>query len=809
MSSLWQDLRYGLRMLAKNRGFTLVAVVALGLGIGANTAVFSSINSMLLRPFAARDLGHLYMLWETVPQQNQNHISVAPANFLDWKEQAREFRDLAAFHGWDANLTMDGVADRVEGFRVTDRFFSILGINPQLGRSIGAGDFQPGRESVVVLSYGFWQRHLGARPDVLGQTLQLNGEKFTVIGVMPSDFDFPIGAEAWSPLVFTPAQRNDRAGHFLRVMGLLNPQSSVSQAQTELGGISQRLAKEYPATNAGHNVQVMGAVEDLTMGSRQFLAVLMGAAIFVLLLACANVANLQLARATVRRKEMALRRALGARPGRIAAQVLVESVLIALLGGVAGLLFASWGVPALRQSVPPFIVQHVAGLKHFTIDFRVFVFTVLIAAVAGIVAGLAPAIGTSRLNFNEALKEGVRGGGASHAHSRMRGLLVVTEVALAFILLAGAGVMVVGFRHLLNAYPGFDRNHVLTFRVSLSESDYRDPGQMRGFYDRALQRLRTLPGVNSAALVTSVPSSWSWNYTEYRGDNQPPPAPGELRTAVSQVVSPEFFSTLRIPLRAGRLLTAQDGPSAPPIALVSESLSRRVWPEGDAVGRRIHLGGPESKEPWRTVVGVVGDVKQYAFDKDPQPTVYVPFVQAPQGSSSFALRTAGDPLDLAAAARREVLSVDPNEPAYDLRTLANVVSDSVSGVEASANMMVVFGIMALLLAAAGIFALMSYSVSQRTHEIGVRVALGARPANVFRLVVGHAVKLTVIGLAIGIPCSLALTHAMTSLLFGVVQINLLILLGFAAALGMVAALAAYIPARRATNVDPVTALRYE
>jgi putative ABC transport system permease protein len=809
MRTLWQDLRYGLRMLAKRPGFTAVAVLTLGLGIGANTAIFSSINSMLLRPIAARNLGRLYLLWETAPRQNQDHISASPANFLDWSEQARDFQELAALHGWDVNLSTTGVAERVEGYRVTAGFFSIFGIPARLGRSIGAGDFQPGHESVVVLSNGFWQRHLAGDRGVIGKTLLMNGQKFTVIGVMPDEFDYPVGAEAWAPLVFSPAERADRAGHYLQVLGLLKPHTPVSQAQAELSGIASRLAREYPEANSGHGVRVVGLVEDLTNGSRQFLTVLMGAAIFVLLLACANVANLQLARATARSKEIAVRRALGAKSRRIAGQLLVESVLLALLGGLAGLVLASWGVPALRQSIPAFIVQHIAGLKHFTVDFRVFGFTLFIAAAAGIVAGLAPAWEASRGDFNDALKEGARGGTSSSAHSRLRGLLVVAEVALAFILLVGAGLMVEGFRNLLRAYPGFERNHVLTFRVSLSELNYRDPGRVRGFYDRVLRNLQALPGVESAAVVTSLPSSWSWNQTEYQGETQPPAAPGELRTAVSQIISPDFFTTLRVPLLTGRLLTAQDGPGAPPVAVLSETLARRIWPDRNAVGSRIRLGGPGSREPWRTIVGVVRDIRQSSFDKSPHPTVYVPFAQMPQASSSFVVRTAGNPVDLAAAARKEVLSVDPNEPPYDLRTMAQLISDDLSGVESSANMMIVFGVIALLLAAAGIFALMAYSVSRRTHEIGVRLALGARPADIFRLVVGRALKLAVIGLLVGIPCSLALTGVLSSFLFGVVRIDLVVLIGLALLLGLVAALAAYVPARRATKVDPMVALRYE
>lgn len=808
LEDLLHDLRYGLRMLAKHPGFTVVAVLTLGLGIGANTTIFSAVNAMLLRPFAFKDLGRAVVVWETAPAHDINRVSAAPANFRDWADEARSFEHLAALHGWDVNLISGGVAERIEGYQVTAGFFPLAGINPALGRTLAAGDFHPGGDTVVVLGHGFWQRHLGADPVIVGKNLLLNGDKYTVVGVMPEDFDFPVGAEAWAPLDFSTAERADRSNHFLQVLGSLKPGVSVEQAQADLVTIAARLSRDYPQTNAGHSVRLEGLVESLTQGSRQFVGVLMGAAVFVLLLACANVANLHLARATARQKEIAVRRAMGATRRRIVAQLLVESILVAALGGLAGLLLADWGIAVLRRTIPPFIVQHIAGLKHEEVDRTVLSFTSLVALLAGILAGVAPAFEASRSELNEALKEGVRGGGSGPGRSRLRGVLVVSEVALALVLLVGAGLMVKGFRQMMAADPGFDRGHVLTFRVSLPAANYQDKSRVRGFYSSVLDRLKSLPGVESAAAVTSLPSGWSWDQTEYRGEGQPEGAPGELRLAASQSATPDFFRVLRIPLLDGRLLAPADASEAAPVAVISQKLARRIWPGQEAVGKRIRLGRPGSSEPWRNVVGVVGDIKQSSFDSAPQATVYVPFDQVPAASASFALRTAGDPLSLAGPVRAQVLSVDPDEPPYDMRTLEQRISDNLSGVESSARMMFGFGAVALALAAAGIFALMAFSVSQRTHEIGVRLALGARPEDIAGLVVGKAMKLAALGLAIGIPLALVLTRAVSSLLFGMIGTNAL-LAGFAALLALTAALAAYVPARRATKVDPMAALRCE
>ena len=786
-----------------------MAVITLALGIGANTTTFSTVNAMLLRPFPFPRLDRIVTVWETVPKQNAYHMSVAPANFRDWDEQGKGFEQLAAVQSWDANLTGGNVAQHVEGARVTSGFFSLLRMPMQLGRSIGSADLQQGAVPVVVVAHGFWQQHLGSDPGIVGKQLLLNGEKFTVAGITVPDFDFPPGAKVWTPLNLNDAQKADRENHSLTVFGRLADDVSIAQAQANLQAIAARLREQHPTTNAGHDVSVKNTVDDLMYGSRQFIFVLMGAAAFVLLLCCANVANLQLARAFARQKEIALRTALGATRWHIGRQLLVESVLLALLGSGGALLLSRWGLALMSRSIPPFIVEHIAGLKHLQVDSRVFLFTLAAAIATGIITGLVPAWHLSRPNVNDALKEGGRSSSLSVGRNRLRRLLVISEVALSLVLLVGAGTMVKGFQAMVASDMGFDRSHVLTFHVALPEAKYRDKDRVRAYYDRVLRDIGALPGVESAACVTSLPSGWNWNWVEYAAEGKPPAAPGETPSAISQVVTPGFFSALRVPLRRGRLVSEQDGRDGPAVAIVSEEMAHQNWPEQDPLGKHIRMGRAGSAEPWRTIVGIVGDVRPSPLDHSPAPTVYVPVAQRPELASAFVVRTSGDPLALAASISGQMRSVDPDQPAYDVRSLEQVLSDNLSGIEQTARLMLVFGFSALTLAAAGIFAVMAYSVTQRTHEIGVRIALGARHIDVLRLVVGFAMKMAAVGLGIGLVLAALLTRALSSALFGVVQTDVTTFALLTFLLATVAAMAAYLPARWAMKVDPMVALRYE
>ena len=810
MGTIIRDLKYGFRMLAKSPGFTAVAVVTLALGIGANANIFTAVEAMLLRPFAFKGISRTETVWETSPKQDAYHATVAPADFIDWRNRNRGFDLLAAGRYWNANLTGNGLAQRVEGYRVTQDFFPLIGLPAELGRGLTADDFQPGHASVVVFSHRFWRRMLGGDPTIVGKSVLLNGETFDVVGIMPEDCDFPVGMEAWTPLDLSGAAGADRATHDLQVIGHLKPGVSLQKAEADLAGIASALAHDYPKTNANHGVRLVNVVDDLTEGSRQFLSTLVGGALFVLLLACANVANLQLSRATSREKEIAVRRALGASRWQIARQLLGESITLALMGGLAGLVLAYWALDVTLREVPPFIIAHVAGLKHETVDGTTILFTVGLALLSGILSGIAPALHFSRPDLSETLKEGSRGGTGSPARRRIRALLVVSEVALALLLLVGAGAMAKGFGNLINSEQGFDRSNVLTFRVTLPANKYGDSARVRAFYDSVVERMRALPGVESVATVTAAPGRWDgWPWSMYTGEGQPPTPPGVSRDAASQAVSAEFFRVMRIPLIEGRVITDQDGPTSPLVAVISRGLAQQIWPHEDPLGKHIKLDRAESPEPWRTIVGVVGDVKAYAFDPNPTRVIYTPFAQMPSADSTVMARTPGDPIALAAPARAIVRSIDSEEPPYDMRTLDQLVTDNTSGVEFSAKMMIADGFIALILAAAGIFALTAYSVAQRTHEIGVRMALGASRTEVLRMVVGYALKLTVIGLAIAIPCSIGMTTALSHLLFGIVRTDYITLSAFTLILCVVAVLSAYFPARRAASVDPLVALRHE
>ncbi len=808
--TLVTDFRHAFRLLRKSPGFTLIAVITLALGIGANTVMFSSINGALLKPFVFPQLGRVMAVWETVPKKGYRRVSAAAGNFHDWNEQNHSFAALAASSTWNANVTGGGTPERVEGARVTADFFAVTGVPALYGRTTSREDFEASRPPVVVLGYGFWQKRLGSDPTLVGRTLNFDGQAYTVIGIMPREYDFPTGTQAWSPLVLRGTAGDDRQNHFLKVIGRLKPGVSEKQAQDDLASIATREGQQFPATNAGHSVRVTDLVSDYTNGTRQFILVLGGAAAFVLLLACANVANLQLARATGRAREVAVRAALGASRGRIIQQLLAESLALAGLGAAAGLLIGKWGLEVSMASVPAFIMDHIPGLKQIQLDGRVLLFTLIAAALAGVLTGIAPALHVSRPDLNEALKEGLRGSGSStRGRHRMRALLVVSEIAVAIVLLIGAGLMVKGFREFAVQYQGFDRNNVLTFRLTLPKSKYNE-AQVRDFYRQLVDRLEALPGVESAALVSSLPSGWSWNQAEVTIEGRPTPQASDMHVAVSQPITPDYFRTLRIPLNRGRAFTSQDGPDALPVLIISEAMARQYWPGQDPLGHRMRLGpAEEPNSPWRTIVGVSGDIRQSSFDREPNPTVYIPVAQMAQASMSVAIRTAGDPMTLVAAVRSQVQGLDRDQPIYDIRTLDQLISDNISGVTFSAQMMTVFGIVALVLAAAGIFAVMAYSVAQRTHEIGVRMALGARRSDVLRLVVGNALLLAIVGIGIGLPVSFGVARLLASTLFGVVRMDVLVFVIFTLVLAVTAVVAGYLPARWATKVDPTIALRYE
>jgi putative ABC transport system permease protein len=809
MTGVLQEIRYAVRRLRQSPGFTTLAVITLALGIGADTSIFTSVYALLLRPFAFPDLNRVVVVWETLPQQNAWSIKAAPANFLDWTHQSTSFRQLAAVHSWDVNLRRGGVAERAEGYRVTPDFFPLLGIAPQLGRNLGTADFQPGPASVVVIGYGFWQRQLGGDADIVGQDLLLNGRKFTVVGVAGRGADFPAGAELWAPMDLT-SSAGDRSNGYLQVLGRLKKDTSVRQAAVELEAIASRLAQRFPDTNRGHGIRVARLVEDVNSGTREFVSVLMGAAVFVLLLACVNVMNLQLARISRRRTEMAVRLGLGARRWQLIRPLLVESMLLAGAAAVLGAAVSNWAMALIRPTLPPFIVAHVPGLKNLEVDSHVLWFTVGVAVLTGILTGAVPAWRFSWSQIGDSLKDDGRGASTSPGTGRLRSLLVVVEVALALVLLAGAGLMVKGFGNLMHLDMGFAREGVLTFHVALPEAKYRTKDEIANYYDRVLRAVESLPAVSSVACVTTVPSAWNWQYVWYAAEGRPPLPPGQMPAAISQIVTPDFLATLRVPLLKGRFINEQDSRDAAPVVAISQSMARYNWPEQDPIGRHLKFVPPEANEPERRVIGIVGDVRTSVFDRAlAAPTVYLPLAQTLPTYSAFAIRSSADPSSLAAAVSTAIRRVDPDVPAYDVRTLEKVISDDVSGVDFSARMMFVDGLVALMLAAAGIFGVMAYSVTQRTREIGIRMTLGASRADVLRLVLASAVRMVAAGLAIGLCLSLVLTLVLSSVLFGVVRMDTPMFALMTLVLAVVAAIAAYVPAHWATRVDPIVALRYE
>jgi putative ABC transport system permease protein len=796
----FDDIRYGFRLLAKSPGAAATAILALGLGIGANTACFISLKAMVLRPLPFKDLNRIVTLWESPAQSRTARDPVSPANFLDWKEQAHSYRHLAAYRWWDVNLTGVDDPEHLQGYAVSPEFFPLLGMAPELGRVFARAEAEPGHDQVVVLSHGFWKRRFASDRRVVGRTITLDGRAFTVVGVMPEDFDFPLTTDVWAPLALTPRERAERGARTLAVMGRLAPGIPLAAAKAELTTIAGRLERQYPQTNDGRGAQILRLLEVTNFMTDRFVIILMCSSTFVLLLACANVANIQLARSTARAKELAVRAALGASRWRIARQLLIEALLVSLAGGALAVCLAFWRVGTMHAGVPAQIYKYVAGLREIKVDGIVIAFTLAASVVAGLLCGLGAVMQSwGRGNVNEALKQGGRTAASAERHV-LRNALVVGEVALAMVLLVGAGLMVKAFGQMAASNPGYDPAHLLTMRLTLQETRYPAPGQQRAFYENLRERLDATPAVRAAGLLGDPRGM-----TGLQVEGRPAPESSESLPEV-RPVSADYFRTLGLPMKSGREIAIQDGADSPRVAVVSEEVARLYWIKlgQDPVGSRIRLNGPQS--PWLTVVGVAGDVYDW-FGHVPIPRVYTSFDQEPERSAQVLLRTHGDPLKAGPAARGEVLKLDRGQPVYEMESLEQHLSDMMSGVRLSAADMTAFAVLALILALSGTYAVIAYSAARRTQEMGVRLALGAAPEDVLKLVVGQAVKLALVGLAIGLPVAIALTRAMSSAVQGVVALDWTIFAGFTLLLVAAAALAGYVPARRAAGVDPVTALR--
>jgi putative ABC transport system permease protein len=811
LKTFFQDLRYGVRMLLKNPGFTLIAVVTLALGIGANTAIFSLTSTLVLRPFDFHDLDRLVCVYETAPQQSYFFSGMSPADFADLRRQQKGFAELAAFRLSNSNLTGVGEPERVRNTEVTAGFFRLLGVEAALGRAFLPEEEQAGRGQVAVLGHSLWQRRFGADPKIVGATISLDEKAYTVIGVMPERFDFPKPVELWTPLALSNEAWSERREQSLQVVARLKAGVELGQVNAEVETLAARLAEQYPQTHAGRGAtvrllrQIPGNEVDVAV-----LSLLMAAAGFVLLIACVNIANMQLARASSRSREMAVRSALGARRLALVRQLLTESMLLGLLGGVCGLLVSFGLLDFIRGSLPLDHVQYIPGWESIRINERVMIFALVISLASSVVFGLVPALQSSNPNLNEALKEGGRSDGGGAGGQRLRKALIVAEVALALALLVGAGLLVKGSARMTEKQQkGFDPRHALTLRATLPRSRYADGRRIAAFHRQAQERLSALPGVESATSTNFLPGSGGWNSTEFQIEGRPAPPPGQERVSSFQKVGADYFRTVRVPVIKGREFSVNDVEGAPLVAVISETLARRYFPNEDPLGQRVKVGAAESAGPWYTIVGVAGDVQRFMLDREMQPMLYLPNQQLPDREAYVVVRASGAPMAAVPAVRAQIAALDDKLPLYEIKSHERVIADRMAGLRLIAALMVMFGALALVLASVGIYGVMAYAVSQRTREIGVRVALGARPQDVLRLVLGQSLKLAALGLAIGLPVALALGKAMAGALFGIVALEPMTFVGFTLLLTGVALLAGYLPARRAMRVDPMIALRFE
>jgi putative ABC transport system permease protein len=809
MHTLLQDIRYAFRLLRKSPGFTAAAVLTLALGIGANAAVFSVANAFLRKPIWFPQIDTLTMVINNLPGDANGRNSVTPADYLAWKTQSQSFEKIGAYEWNEVNLTGSGDPQKLSGANVTANFFDILQIAPQLGRAFLPEEEQPGHDQEVILGHGLWVRQFGADPNILGKKVTVDGLSQTIVGVMGSDFEFPTSAQLWFPMTVSDTEKTLRNSHYVWPVARLGPGVSVEQAQSEISAIQGRLQKDFPVEEKGWGARVLPMRHFAAdQYSRQYTLLLLVAVGFVLLIACANVANVQMARATARRTEFAVREAVGASRGRIIRQLLTESTMLSLAGAALGLVFAKWALQLIVTNMPQDVARYIAAWKHIQLDFDALLYTTVIALAAGIVSGLAPAFQSSKLDLSEQLKEGSRGSTGGKSRHFLRSALVVGEIASSLLLLIGAGLTVQGVRALFATHRTAVPETLLTMRVTLPDSKYKERPQQSAFYEQVLARLDGIPGVKAATVASEVPFGDGGFSDSFRVEGIPP-QPGEIRFAEINNVDPAFFPTMNIPLRDGRLFSAQDGRDAPRAVIISEKLARRFWPNESPLGKHVQSGGENSTKPWATVVGVVGDIRYKWFDRDSNPSLYFPYQQSPRQSSYIAVRSAGDPRALIPAVRAGIASVDPDQPIYDLKTLDRVISESVVGLSYVAVMMGALGLIALVLAAVGVYGVMAYAVVERTHEFGVRLTLGAQPREILQLVLSRGLFLLGLGMLIGLPISYALARLLSSLIFGVSATDAGIFSAIAAFLGAIAVMACYIPARRAMRVDPMVALRYE
>jgi len=809
MKSLLQDLRYALRLLVRNPGFTAVAVLTLGLGIGANTAIFSVIKALLLLPLPYRDAGRVAFVLGWNVREDSMRFSVSEADFLDLSGQSQAFEAMSAYRYWSANLAGVDEPERVQGYRVTANLFDLLGVPALSGRTFRAEEGEEGRDRVAVLSHGLWKRRFAASTRVVGQALLLDDQTYTIIGVMPPRFEFPqvnYKGDLWVPLSLRPGARADGGGRSLVAVARLKPGRLLAEAQAEMNALTERLEREFPETNRGAGVRVIPMQEMAAQYTRPALLALAVAVGLLLLIACANVANLFLARAVGRTNEMALRTVLGASRLRLAQQLLTESVLLALLGGALGILVAAWALDALLARLPDFWVSVMPAVLEIGMDPAVVGFTLALSIATGLGFGIAPALHLSRSNLAEPLKE-TRSGGGARRH-RLRTVLVVGEVALSLTLLIAAGLLLQTFLRLLQVDPGFSAEKVLVADVALRESRYPDDLKRSAFFQEVLRRATALPGVEASGVVNRLPLSTGNEGASFEIEGRPIPLPGESPSANFRIVSPDYFRTMGIPLRRGRVFTDLDHRQAAPVAVISETLARLHWPDVDPIGQRLRFDNERRDAPWCTIVGIVGDVRHWALSESPQPEVHVPLTQDVRAEMTLVVRTSGAPAGLARGLQQAVQAVDPRQPTFNVKTMPEVVSRSLLMQAWSTSLVGLFASAALMLAALGLYGVLSYTVSERTRDLGIYMALGADGNDVLGLVLRRGLLWTGIGLGLGLALAAAVSQLLRGLLFGIGPNDPLTFATVALFFLAVALLACYVPARRATQVDPATALRH-
>jgi len=803
MQTLFQDLRYGVRMLLKKPSFTFIAIITLALGIGANTAIFSVVNAVLLRALPYPQPDRLVVLREKT--RSGQLMGVAYPNYYDWRGQAQSFTEMAGYRGAPFNLTGVDKPVRLQGRMVSWNFFRLLGVQPQLGRMFVEADDKMGAARTTLLTHGLWQGKFGGDPAIIGKPLSLNGDSYTVIGVLPADFEFFYPYDLFIPLDVS-ATRGDlgRGNHSgLNVLARLKDGVSQAQASAEMDGLAAGLERAYPETNSGQGALTYSLLDRYASDISRTLWVLLGAVGFVLLIACVNVANLLLVRAAERQKEIAIRLALGAGRGRIIRQLLSESLLMALLSGVAGVLLGIWMMKGLLALSP----DDIPRLNQTKLDPTVLLFTLGISLVTGLLFGLLPAWQAARHDLHATLKEGGRSS-AGAGRERIRQALLVAEVGLSLVLLVGAGLMLRTVYQLIHVNPGFATEHLLTAQFNLPRNVYDEP-RLQGFYKESLTRIESLPGVRAAALTLSLPIDGSnWNSIFIVADKPVPPR-DQLPSSAFTPVSTNYFKAMGIQLLKGRVFTETDTADKPKVMVINETLAARLWPGEDPIGKRLKQGWPEDQSPWREVIGVVADVKLNGVDQDTPLQSYLPLAQDSSRFLGLVVRTSSNPLQLATTVEQTIHALDKDLPVFNVRSMDQMLGNAIAQQRLTLVLLLGFAVLALLLAAVGIYGVISYSVSLRTHELGVRMALGAQRGDVLRLIVGQGMKLTLIGVALGLLSAYALTRWMEALLFRVRATDPLTFTVIAVLLIVVALLACYLPARRATKVDPMVALRYE